>query len=126
MGNWTAEGFVGQMFKTITRFIAPPGMPSPVLWGDEKIVRDRLGSGVSRLKTTRRHYLFNYPFPPADVVELFRECYGPTNRAFASLKDADASKLREELENLWTSHNHGGEELTIVRAEYLEVIAVRG
>jgi len=125
MGNWTAEGFVGQMFKTITRFIAPAGMLSPVLWGDEKIVRERFGSGVSRLKTTRRHYLFNYPFPPADVVELFRECYGPTNRAFASLKDADASKLREELESLWASQNHGGEDLTIVRAEYLEVIAVR-
>jgi len=42
MGNWTREGFIGQMFKTFSRFIAPPGMPSPVLWGDEATVRERL------------------------------------------------------------------------------------
>ena len=125
MGNWTAEGFVGQMFKTFAKFIAPSGMPAPVLWGDEKVVKERFGAGVSSLKMTRRQYLFNYPFAPAEVVELFRDCYGPTNRAFASLKDAEASKLREELEALWTSHNRGGEDLTILPAEYLEVIAVR-
>ncbi len=40
MGNWTKEGFIGEMFKTIARFIAPPGMPAPVLWGDENVVRE--------------------------------------------------------------------------------------
>jgi len=125
MGNWTPEGFVGQMFKTFARFIAPSGMPAPVLWGDEKVVRERLGSAVSGLTMRRRLYLFTYPFSPAEVVELFRECYGPTNRAFASLTETDASKLRRELEALWSSHNLGGDELTVVPAEYLEVIAVR-
>ena len=125
MGNWTPEGFIGQMFKTFARFIAPSGMPAPVLWGDENVVSERLGSAVSDLTMRRRHFLFSYPFPPAEVVELFRQCYGPTNRAFASLKDTDASKLRQELEALWSSHNRGGNELTVVAAEYLEVIAVR-
>jgi SAM-dependent methyltransferase len=125
MGNWTAEGFVGQMFKTFAKFIAPSGMPAPVLWGDENTVNGRLGSGVSDLTMTRRQYLFSYPFPPGEVVELFRQCYGPTNRAFASLNNTDASNLRQELEALWSSHNQGGNELTIVPAEYLEVIAVR-
>jgi SAM-dependent methyltransferase len=54
MGNWTREGFIGQMFKTFAKFIAPSGMPSPVLWGDETVVRERLGHGVSDLKMTRR------------------------------------------------------------------------
>jgi SAM-dependent methyltransferase len=125
LGNWTPEGFVGQMFKTFARFIAPSGMPAPVLWGDEKVVRERLGSGVSDLRMTRRHYHFDYPFPPVQAVELFRQYYGPTNRAFGSLDELSAQKLRDELETLWTTHNRAGEELTLVPAEYLEVIAIR-
>ena len=125
MGNWTREGFVGQMFQTFAKFIAPAGVPSPVLWGDEAVVRQRLGSGVSELNTRRRQYRLTYPFPPAQVVELFRECYGPTNRAFASLDTASADKLREALVHLWTTHNRGGDELTVVFAEYLEVVATR-
>jgi ubiquinone/menaquinone biosynthesis C-methylase UbiE len=125
MGNWTREGFIGQMFKTFATFIAPSGMPAPVLWGDEAVVRERLGHGVSDLTMTRRQYGFNYPFPPADVVEFFRQYYGPANRAFASLDETDASKLRDELEALWSAHNRGGDELTVVSSEYLEVIAVK-
>ena len=127
LGNWTREGFVGQMFQTFSRFIAPSGMLSPVLWGDEAVVRQRLGHGVSDLTMTRRQYQFTYPFPPADVVEFFRLYYGPTNRAFASLaEDEDkAASLRQELEGLWSSHNRGGDDLTVVQAEYLEVIAIR-
>ena len=125
MGNWTAQGFVGQMFKTIARFIAPSGMPSPVLWGDEQVVRERLGHGISGLATAKRHYPLTYPFPPAEVVEFFRQHYGPMNRAFSTLEGSAAAQLRDELESLWTAHNRGGDELTVVAAEYLEVIAVR-
>jgi hypothetical protein len=74
---------------------------------------------------TRRNYSFTYPFPPAEVVEFFRQFYGPTNRAFASLDEAASKSLREELEVLWSAHNRGGNELTVVSSEYLEVIAVR-
>jgi len=113
------------MFKTFAKFIAPSGMPAPVLWGDEKVVRERLGPGVSDLAMTRRYYSFGYPFPPADVVEFFRQYYGPTNRAFASLDEIAARKLCDELEVLWSAHNRGGGGLTVVPSEYLEVIAVR-
>jgi SAM-dependent methyltransferase len=126
MGNWTKEGFIGQMFKTFARFIAPPGMPSPVLWGDESVVRDRFGAGVSDLRLTRVKYRFDYPFSPAAVVEFFREYYGPTTRAFATLADADRSALRAELVDLWAGHNQSSEpERTIVDAEYLSVVGVR-
>jgi hypothetical protein len=74
---------------------------------------------------TRRHYDLTYPFPPAEVVEFFRQYYGPTNRAFVSLHETAARKLREELEALWYTHNRAGDELTVVQAEYLEVIATR-
>lgn len=125
MGNWTPQGFVGQMFKTISKFIAPSGMPSPVLWGEESVVRERLGAGLSDLSLVRRLYPFTYPFPPAEVVEVFRLYYGPTNRAFASLDAEGQERLRAELEALWTSHNRAGMGCTTVFAEYLEVVGTR-
>src|SRR4029077_11811541 len=73
MGNWTPEGFIGQMFKAFAKFIAPHGMPARVRGGEETVVGERLGHGASSLAMTRRHYNFTYPFPPAEVVEFFRQ-----------------------------------------------------
>jgi SAM-dependent methyltransferase len=124
MANWTKEGFIGQMFKTIAKFIAPPGMPSPVLWGDEATVRERFGSSVSALRLTRVSYRFDYPFSPAGVVEFFREHYGPTARAFEAVSETDRQALRADLVSLWDTHNQASEaERTVVDAEYLEVVA---
>ena len=125
MANWTSRGFVGQMFKCIAQFIAPPDMPSPLLWGEESVVWERFGAGVTDLKLARRYHTFNYPFPPADVVDFFRVNYGPANRAFASLDESGQRKLHEELTALWSSHNRTRGDITIVDAEYLEVIATR-
>jgi len=126
MANWTKEGFIGQMFKAIAKFIAPSGMPSPVLWGDEDTVRQRLGGGTSNLRLTRVIYQFDYPFGPAEVVEFFRTNYGPMTRAFASLSEGDAASLRADLVELWSSHNLSDEpNRTQVNAEYLEVIGTR-
>ena len=125
MANWTAQGFVGQMFKAVSKFIAPSGMPSPVLWGDETIVRERLGQGLCDLRLVKRHYTFTYDFPPAAVVELFRLYYGPINQAFAALDVDGRNTLRGELEALWTNHNRAGIDRTNVHAEYLEVIGIR-
>jgi SAM-dependent methyltransferase len=126
MANWTAEGFVGKMFKTIARYIAPAGMPSPVLWGNETVVRERFGAGASDLRLARVNYRFDYPFGPAETVDFFRSYYGPMTRAFASLPDADAQDLAEALVDLWTTHNLGnGSGRTVVDAEYLEVVATR-
>jgi SAM-dependent methyltransferase len=125
MVNWTPQGFIGQMFNTVSKFVAPSGMPTPVLWGDEATVRERLNEGLSDLSLVRRHYAFSYPFPPSEVVEFFRLYYGPTYQAFASLDATDGESLRRELEALWTSHNRAGAGSTTVFAEYLEVIGVR-
>jgi len=126
MANWTKEGFIGQMFRAFARFIAPPGMPSPVLWGDEAIVRERFGSDVSNLRLTRVTFRFDYPFGPAEVVEFFRRNYGPTTRAFATLPETEQIALRGALVDLWTSHNTATEPgRTIVDAEYLDVVATR-
>jgi len=126
MANWTQEGFIGQMFRVISRHIAPSGMPSPVLWGDESTVRERLRDGISVLKMTRRVYHFEYPFGPSGVVAFFRENYGPMARAFASLDETGQKRLGDELTGLWACHNRAKGERTKVEAEYLEVVAGRG
>lgn len=126
LGNWTRDGFIGKMFKTFARFIAPPGMPAPVLWGDETVVRQRFDGGVSDLRLARVRYRFDYAFAPAEVVEFFRQYYGPTTRAFAALGEAEQARLRAELVDLWASHNQATEpSRTLVDAEYLEVVGVR-
>jgi len=125
MANWTPQGFVGQMFRTMAKFIAPSGMPSPLLWGDESTVRQRFGAGVSDLETIRRHCALEYPFPPAEVVEFFRRYYGPANRAFGSLDPDGQQELRSELEALWSAHNSANDGITRVDAEWLEVTATR-
>jgi len=125
MANWTPGGFVGQMFRTISTYIAPKSMPSPVLWGEEPTVRRRLQAGISILECSKRFYRFEYPFPPEDVVEFFRLHYGPMTRAFASLDAASQARLRRELVELWSSRNASQNGATVVDAEYLEVIATR-
>jgi SAM-dependent methyltransferase len=125
MANWTAAGFVGQMFKTIAKHIAPPGMPSPLLWGDEATVRDRFRSGIATLECSRHLYELSYPFSPTDVVEFFRANYGPMTRAFASIGEEAQQQLRDELTDLWTRHNRATDGTTKVDAEYLQLIAVR-
>jgi SAM-dependent methyltransferase len=126
MANWTKTGFIGQMFALVSRFIAPPGMPSPVLWGDEATARERLGSAIAEFGLTRVAYRFDYPFPPAGVVDFFRENYGPTNRAFATLSGPDQDALYADLVALWSGQNQSGEaNRTVVDAEYLQVVATR-
>ena len=126
MANWTGAGFVGQMFRTIAKHIAPPGMPSPVLWGDEPIVRERFRNGIASIACSRHLYELSYPFSPADVVEFFRVNYGPMTRAFASIGEEERQQLFQELTDLWTANNRATDGTTKVDAEYLQVIAVRG
>ena len=126
MANWTPEGFVGQMFKIIGKHVPPsPLMPSPLLWGKEEIVRERLSDGIAELQLIRRQYPFAYSFGTAEVVGFYRDYYGPTNRAFAALDAAGQAALQRDLEQLWTEHNQATDGSTRYSSEYLEVIAVR-
>jgi SAM-dependent methyltransferase len=126
MANWTRDGFIGQLFKTMVKHVPPvPGVPSPLLWGNEATVAERLGDGVADLRCTPRTITFHFPFRPAATVEYFRTYYGPTQRAFAALDAEKQEALRSELEQLWAQHNRSGNGVTQVDSTYLEVIAVR-
>lgn len=124
MANWTPEAFTGQMFKAGAKHVTPPpGMPSPVQWGSEDIVRERLSEGVSDLQLTRRKITFTYPFPPADVVEHFRKYFGPTQKQFEQLDEAGQAAMRADLVALWEQANQATDGTTRVESEYLEVLA---
>jgi SAM-dependent methyltransferase len=125
MANWTPTGFVGEMLKTTVRFApAPAGVPSPLLWGTEEAVRERLGPATKSVAFARRLITFEYPMGPGEVVDYFRLWYGPTLRAFGTLDETGREGLRRELERLWTDHNLATDGTTRVVSEYLEVVAV--
>ena len=124
MANWTPEAFTGQMFKTGAKHVPPPpGMPSPVQWGSEDIVRERLVDGIADLQLTRRKILFEYPFGPSEVVEHFRKYFGPTQKQFEMLDENGQTALRSDLTALWESANQATDGTTQVESEYLEVLA---
>lgn len=126
MANWTPGAFTGQMFKTNAKHVPPPGgMPSPILWGTEDAVRERLTDGVTDLQMTKQKINFTYPFGPVDVVEHFVKYFGPTQKAFESLDAEAQNALRHDLEQLWADNNRATDGTTQVESEYLEVRAVR-
>jgi ubiquinone/menaquinone biosynthesis C-methylase UbiE len=126
MANWTPAGFVGQNFAVTSRHAPPPpGIPAPVLWGDEATVRNRLSRGTSKITTTKRMIEFSFPFPPAAVVAFFREYFGPTQAAFSRLDTSAQAALAADLEKLWQENNRASGEQTLNSAEYLEVVATR-
>ena len=126
MANWIPNGFVGQMFKTNTKYVTPPDVPPPIFWGDEATVRERFREGISELRMTPRKLHVTYPFPPEGVVEHFKTYFGPTKLSFEALSESDQASLWRDLEELWNDHNLATDGTTEADLEYLEVIAVRG
>jgi len=125
MANWTPEGFVGKSFQLSAEMVPPPaGLPAPVLWGNEQAVRQRFSTAISKLTLTRQKAVFDYPFSPKEVVEFFRQYFGPTQAAFSKLDKQGQSQLATRLESLWTEHNTASDGRTRIEAEYLDVRAI--
>lgn len=126
MGNWTPNGFVGKMFKAQAAHVPMPAfMAPPVKWGDEATVRERFKDGIAQLEFQHHLYPFRYPFPPAEVVEFFRNYYGPTYKAFAGLDAEKQTALARDLEQVWAEHNTAKDGTTALESDYLEVVAIR-
>lgn len=126
MGNWTPTGFVGKIFAVTAKHVPPPpGIPAPSLWGDESVVRERFGKGAKQIACKRRTCDFAYPFPPAEVVQLFRTYFGPTKVAFSRLDANGQAALAADLERMWTEENRAKDGSTLIPAEYLDVRIIR-
>jgi len=124
MANWTPEGFIGKMLRAHTAVVPPlAGVPSPLEWGKDEVVRERFGVGVTTVTCTRRTLELHFPFQPAAVTELFATCYGPTVTTLRATGLDGASRLRDELTRLFKEHNLATDGTTTVASEYLDVQA---
>jgi hypothetical protein len=127
MANWQPNGFVGKMFEVVSRHAPPPpGLPSPLLWGDETTVRNRFNGAVKDIRFRSRIARLRFPFAPSGTVDFFRRYFGPTQRAFNALAPAAQEKFHKALVELQTQHNVAVEpNETDNPSAYLEVQARR-
>jgi ubiquinone/menaquinone biosynthesis C-methylase UbiE len=125
MANWTPEGFIGRLFKVIGAHVPPPaGLASPALWGTESHVVEMLGAQADQMQCTRRQFNFRYR-SPAHWVQVFRDFYGPTHKAFAALDASGQRALERDITALLQDMNTAGPSSLVVPAEYLEVIVTK-
>ena len=125
LANWTPEGFIGQVFRAIGKYIPPPpGVKSPALWGTEQRLRELFGDGISELTINRRLFVFRYR-SAEHWLDIFRTYYGPVLKAFAALDEGGQAGLAGDLTELLQRFNQGGSDTLAVPSEYLEVVARR-
>lgn len=125
MANWTPEGFIGELFRVISAYIPPPaGMQSPMLWGAEPHIVQLFGPQATDIRCVRRNFNFRY-LSAAHWIEVFRNFYGPTHKAYAALDAARQARLTEDLTALLERLNVGGSNSLVVPGEYLEVVITK-
>jgi SAM-dependent methyltransferase len=122
MANWTPEGFIGRLFKVIGTHLPPPaGLKSPALWGTESHVVGLFGTRAAEIRCERRVFNFRYR-SAAHWVQVFRDFYGPTHKAFSALDAAGGQALERDITALLQQMNSGGAASLVVPGEYLEIV----
>ena len=125
LANWTPDGFIGQVFKTLGRHLPPPaGVQPPSRWGVESNLHALFGDTAAAISVTPRIFNFRYR-SAAHFIDVFRTWYGPIHKAFASLPADGAQTLESDLTELLTRMNRAGSASLVVPSEYLEVIVTR-
>jgi ubiquinone/menaquinone biosynthesis C-methylase UbiE len=125
LANWTPEGYIGQLFKVIGAYIpAPAGLKSPALWGTETHIAELFGAQASKVRAERKHFNFRYR-SAAHWLQVFRDFYGPTLKAFAALDAAGRKALEEDITALLTRRNIAGAASLVVPSEYLEIVITK-
>jgi len=125
LANWTPEGFIGELFKVIGKYLPPPaGLKSPALWGTEPHIVSLFGSQAADIRCVRKHFNFRYR-SSTHWIQVFRDFYGPTHKAFAALDAARQGELERDIAALLERLNVAGPKSLVVPGEYLEVVVVK-
>lgn len=125
LANWTPESFIGQVFKTIGKYIPPaPGVKSPGLWGTKVRLEELFGKTAREIRATSREFVFRYR-SRAHWVDVFRTYYGPMNKTFGALDAEEQAAFTKDLLALMGSGNRSGDGTLVLPSEYLEVVIER-
>ena len=125
MANWTPESFIGQVFKTIGKYIPPaPGVKSPALWGTKARLDELFGNTAREIRVSGREFVFRYR-SPAHWLEVFRTYYGPMNKTFGALDTDKQAAFTGDLQALMESRNRSGDNTLVLPSEYLEIVIER-
>jgi ubiquinone/menaquinone biosynthesis C-methylase UbiE len=125
MANWTPEGFIGQLFKTIGAYVPPPaGARSPALWGTRARLAEMFDPHGTSIKSAQRNYVFRYR-SPEHWLDVFKTYYGPVLKAFGALDPSAQAALKRDLFTLIERFNRSGDTTMVVPSEYLEIVVTK-
>jgi ubiquinone/menaquinone biosynthesis C-methylase UbiE len=125
LANWTPEGFIGQLFKTLGKYLPPPaGVRSPALWGTRDRLTEMFAPASISIEARPRYFNFRYR-DPEHFVQVFKTFYGPMLKAFAALDAPKQTALHGDLLGLIARMNKAADNGTVVPSEYLEVVITK-
>jgi len=125
LANWTPESFIGQLFKTIGKYVPPaPGVKSPALWGTKARLEELFGRSAKEIRTTSRQFTFRYA-SPAHWIDVFRTYYGPMNKTYGALDAGKQAAFTQDVLALMARDNRSGDGTLVLPSEYLEVVIER-
>jgi ubiquinone/menaquinone biosynthesis C-methylase UbiE len=123
--NWTPDGFIGRIFKTLGKYLPPPAAAkSPLLWGTRTRLTELFGPAATWIKTEPRHFNFRYR-SAQHFIEIFRTYYGPMLKAFSALETPQQNRLERDLYDLIARMNRADDDAMVVPSEYLEVVIMK-
>jgi len=125
LANWTPTGFIGQLFKTLGKHMAPPaGVKSPALWGTEARIVEMFGSQMQPIKIEPRAFTFRYQ-SAGHWLGVFKTFYGPMLKTFAALELPAQEALANDITALIAQFNRSGDETMVVPSDYLEIVMTK-
>ena len=121
MVNWVPDSYVGELFRTIGRYLPPPpGLRPPTLWGSPDRLRELFGPDVS-ISAPRRSFRWRFP-SPEHQVDFFTTFYGPSHRAVTTLAPDRAASLRADMLDVVRRFDVSGDDTLVLRMDYLEAV----
>ena len=125
LANWTPDGFIGQLFKTLGKYLPPPaGAKSPLLWGTRGRLTEMFAPASISIRTEPRNFNFRYR-SAEHFLDVFKNYYGPMLKAFAALGEAEQSCLKQDLYALLARMDKAGDGTMVVPSEYLEIVITK-